>query len=245
MENSRIIIERINDLAKSKDIFNSHVDEFYNKELYTGPSIYFHKKVIEMINNSKNYQELLENNQFIEYLYASLTSWGLHRMDRKVQLEDFCEFKKSIQKNVDSLKNLSIHKLHELDDDTKEKITPRLSSLFRNLKVMKKGRLLIGNSKTLHHLLPNLILPIDQHTLNFFYEEKKEKLSNIKIYREAGGSKEKQEKIFLEIFNGSHLISKKLDLKTVYFERKDKEYFTTSILKLIDNVIIGYVESKM
>ena len=168
-------------------------------------------------------------------------------MDKTARLKNFCEFKNIIQNddNVNLLKKLSIYELNDLNNNAKKEIKPFLSALFRNLKIMKEGRLLIGTSKILHHLLPHLILPIDRHTLNFFYEEEfKKELAKIKIYQKMAASEEEQERTFLEIFNGSYLINKKLDLRTIYLERKDKENFTTSIPKLIDNAIIGYVEDK-
>jgi hypothetical protein len=234
---------RIEKLTKK---FESFVDKYY-KNPFSGPSVYFHGRVLYMIRNTKDYRELLEKeDMFIERIYATLASWGMHRMTKSALLEDFENFKQNIRSNIDTLEKLTKFKLHELDDNDKEKIKPTLSNLFENLEIMKKETKnpevmerpkLVGNSKTLHHLLPDLIPPIDRrHTINFFYKEKFVKEPYIPK------SEEKQKDMFLEVFDGFYLICKKVDrIETIYWKRKNKENFTTSIPKLIDNAIIGYV----
>jgi len=235
---------RIIDLTEK---FNFFVDRYYEIAPFSGPSVYFHRKVVDMIRNSKDYRELLlKNDLFMEYIYATLASWGMHRMDRKASLKDFDGykgFKQSVRDNMDLLEELFRgKKLHELNDADKMKIKPILSDIFENLEVMKSGTKLIGNSKVLHHLLPDLIPPADEsHTLNFFFEEKFKR--NTTIYRKIRESEEKQKAIFLEIFDEFHQICKRVDhIENIYSERKEKENFTTSIPKLIDNAIIGYVK---
>jgi len=220
--------ERIDSLTKDKEIFNLYVEKFYENNPFFGPSVYFHRKVIDLIRQSREYAELLESNLFIEYIYATLASWGMHRMGPKgAKLRTYDEFKQSILSNKDVLIKLSDYKLHKLNVDEKEKIKEDLLGLFSNLKVMQSGANLVGNSKAMHHLLPDLVPPIDrQYTIQFFYGSK------MIGYREEGG-------IFLEIFDNFYLICKRLNLtEGDHLEGKE---FTTSLPKLIDNAIIGYV----
>lgn len=43
----------------------------------------FIKKVIELIRQSADYGGLLNTDSFLEYIYATLASWGMHRMGPK------------------------------------------------------------------------------------------------------------------------------------------------------------------
>ena len=229
----KILQERIDKLTKSRDHFKKYIEQFYKRELkFPHSSNYFHKRVLNMINTSK-FNRLFDNNLFLELVYASLSTWGLDRMDGKARLEKFIKFKESIFKNLDLLINLSQAKLEELNDKEMKKIEQSLTILFENLKVMESKSKLVGVSKALHHILPNLILPMDRkYTLNFFYEEKFRKSVQIR-----GDEKE----IFLEIFKNSHFISRKLNLNW-----KDLiNVRDSSIPKLIDNAIIGFVEFEL
>ena len=72
----------------------------------------------------------------------------------------------------------------------------------------------------LHHLLPDLVPPIDgNYTINFFYGPSVVTTSL---------TREKEEKIFLEIFESFNYISKKLGLTEADY-LNDERGFTTSI----------------
>lgn len=63
--------------------FNLCVKTFYDKKLFSGPSVYFHKKVIELIRQNIDYDKLVEEESFLEYIYATLVSWGMHSSGAK------------------------------------------------------------------------------------------------------------------------------------------------------------------
>ncbi len=131
------------------------------------------------------------------------------------------------------LSKLSGIKLEKLEDNETKRLGQNLTTLFANLKVMESKSKLVGVSKTLHHLLPNLVLPIDRrYTLTFFYEEK---------FRNSVQIRGDEKEILLEIFKNSHFISRKLLLS----EKDLTDIWDTSIPKLIDNAIIGFVELEL
>ncbi|MEM3870956.1 MAG: hypothetical protein QXE05_00100 [Nitrososphaeria archaeon] len=222
------MLERIDSLIKSKEVFKEYIKKYYDRKIdFPHSSCYFHKKVLNMIRESE-YDRLFNDDLFLEFIYATLSAWGLDRMDGGARLVEFNDFKKSVLDNLNLLKELSLIKLNELSDEKKEEVKKRLAILFEKLKVMETKSKLVGVSKALHHLLPDLVPPIDRkYTLNFFYERK----FNPQI---KGNEKE----IFLEIFDYYHLICKKLCEKDL--ERE----WDTSIPKLIDNAIIGFVSEE-
>ena len=90
---------------------------------------------------------------------------------------------------------------------------------------METNSKIVGTSKTLHFILPELVVPIDrEYTLRFFGEK------NL--------ASKNEEKIFVELFDRFYKISQKLKLDEVNFK---KSKFQPSVAKLIDNAIIGYV----
>ncbi|WXG46147.1 MAG: hypothetical protein WED05_05705 [Candidatus Atabeyarchaeum deiterrae] len=226
---TEILQEGIVSLTKSRDVFRSYVKKSHERLTdFPNSSYYFHKKVIDMIRTS-DYDELLSNDLFFEFVYATLSSWGLDRMDGGARLEEFIVFRKCVLDSSDFLRNLCKARLNKLDDKEREETKSKLAVLFDKLGgVMKTESKLVGVSKTMHHLLPDLVPPIDRkHTETFFYG------------RPVNRAQEK--KAFLELFDCFHLICKKLNLS----ERDLEEKWDTSIPKLIDNAIIGYVKEKL
>jgi hypothetical protein len=84
--------ERVEELVRDFETFIEHFD---NTPLFSGPSLYFHKKVISILLKI-GLQEAIEDNSFLEYLYATLASWGLHRMgETNTKLVDFQPFNRT------------------------------------------------------------------------------------------------------------------------------------------------------
>jgi len=59
--------------------FDESLAAFETRTLFTGPSVYFHRKTRRML-DAGSVAECLESESFLETLYATLTPWGLHRM---------------------------------------------------------------------------------------------------------------------------------------------------------------------
>ena len=89
---------------------------------------------------------------------------------------------------------------------------------------MKSGSNLVGNSKVMHHLLPDLIPPIDRsHSLKFFY-------GNMNIAKD-------ETELFIECVENFLKIARSVnDLATFPLTG-----FNTSIPKIIDNAIMGFI----
>lgn len=151
-------------LKKLKDNFDAFVEHFDNTPNFSGPSLYFHQKTINILRNN-SLLAAFENELFFEYLYATLASWGLHKMGKmNAKLVDFDNFKGSITSQRERFLLLGDKRITELSIDTP--IVNQLQKLMENLKISKGKTKLVYNSKTIHHLLPDLMPPIDrQYTL--------------------------------------------------------------------------------
>lgn len=221
--------DRIDDLCKSKENFEKYVTAHYERHLdFPKSSKFFHRKVIEMIRTEK-LADLLHNELFAERIYAALSTWGMDRMDGSARMVDPDKFKDSIQRSSDLILELEGFKLCSLDEATKPEVSDKLSKLFSSISVMESASRLVGTSKTLHHVLPDLVPPIDRaYTLTFVY--------NVKDVPKSSETKK-----FLEVFDIFHYICTRLDLTND--DLKKERGWDTSVPKLIDNAIIGYVET--
>jgi hypothetical protein len=223
--NRHLTQDKVKDLVSN---FNHYLWYFDDNIKFSGPSVYFHKKVIEKIRQVERHEQLFGDNLYFEYIYATLAAWGMHRMgEETARMVCFDEFKESICSSKEQILELSSIRLQAIPDEKFDTVKYKLGSLFNSLSVMESETKLIGNSKALHHLLPDLVPPIDrQHTLRFFY-------GNTNITRE-------EEEIFLELLEKFRGIATHLGNEDFRFEG-----FNTSLPKIIDNAIMGYAMMKL
>ncbi len=211
--------------------FAHYLRKFDDAEKFTGPSVYFHIRTLNRL-ESLGLSAALEDPHFIEYLYATLTAWGLHRMGPKgAKLVDFEPFKMTLSNQKEAIISLQDYRLTQLSEQTLNAIVDELWNILSNLKVSETETQIVAGSKALHHLLPKLMPPIDrEYTIRFFYCKKGVKT----VILPSGG----EEHIFKEIY-------------PFFFEIGSRNYaaifqqigrgFHTSETKVIDNAIMGFV----
>jgi len=65
-------------------------EAYYKAETFRGPDLYFHRRTLEMA-NSHNFE------LYLEFIYATLVSWGMHRMGKGgPKMQSFDVFKRSV-----------------------------------------------------------------------------------------------------------------------------------------------------
>ena len=198
---------------------------FYTKEVFTGPSLYFHGKALDARN-------MADNERYLEYIYATLVSWGMHRMGSGgSKMLAFQEFKNSVDNLKDEIRtaqNINFQNITESDWTALERI-------FKNLKIMRTGTSLVGNSKVMAHMMPNIVPPIDRaYTLRYLKE-------NVKNWHEHEWPLMRNiiEKFFIPVATNNNFTS---NAKNWMKDRK-KYPWDSSPFKIIDNLIIaaGYL----
>ncbi|MGB9854675.1 MAG: hypothetical protein ACPLRY_07740 [Candidatus Bathyarchaeales archaeon] len=223
----RLTVEdRVEELCNN---FESYLVEFDRANPFTGPSIYFHLKTLERLRTIGTLKAL-EDTLFFEYLYATLASWGMHRMGPQgAKLVEFTDFMKTLQSQKEKIVNLQGLKLTHLKEEELNDAINKLWNILSNLKVSSTETQLIACSKALHHILPNLMPPIDrEHTLRFIYG-----------YNPTYDSEEQRFKKTFPLFWKIGNREKSTILRWV------GKGFHTSETKVIDNAIVGYVKTRM
>jgi hypothetical protein len=174
----------------------------------------------------------IKNRCFIDLIWATLDAWNMN--SRSAKLADIEDFKKNLIDNteateaIESLKKYSIEDLSEKNDKSKG-IFEQLKTLFNMLKLTDTDTKLVTFSKTMHFLLPNLIVPIDRkYTLKFF---------ELNI----NNAKDEEFDHFTNIESTFGLFASEVNLDD--FVSKNSKWCKYKT-KIIDNIIIGYVKKE-
>ncbi|MEM5861204.1 MAG: hypothetical protein QXJ20_02315 [Candidatus Aenigmatarchaeota archaeon] len=210
-----------NALKEKVDLLVNEIPELIKKfngwGYRKGPDLYFYKKIMTLVKNKK-LKELIDDTNFIELVYATLTSFDMNA--RGAKMKYFDEFYENVTSCKDQFVSLSEFKLENLSERELEVCKAKLSELFGRLDIMVSKGKIVPRSKLMHFLLPNLVMPIDrQNTLRFFYGSRNE-------FR--------PESKFIEIFESSWNIAKRINL-SIFLDNN----WNQTIPKLIDNAIIA------
>ena len=220
----RNLAPKVREILQHADAYHQR---YYASETFGGPSIHFHRRALGM-------EEKVSDGERLELIYAVLVSWGMHRMGRGgPKMQEFTTFKESvasIKEPINTLRPVLPGKLSPSD-------WPMLEKVFKGIKVMDSGTTIVGNSKVMAHLLPNLVAPVDrQYTLKFLFGRKE--IQN-GLEREWKLMRKIHEQFYYSIANDTGF-----QRKAQAWMIKDSQFpWDTSILKVIDNLVIGSMRS--
>ncbi len=117
--------------------------------------------------NARNssYTNVCNDKEYVELLFATLTAWGMNRSGGGPKLQDFEAFTGSLQdpqfvECLDSLKGIALAGLETIST-VEERVHRAYQWLEENNRILKTDKALVGVAKTLQHLLPELLMPID------------------------------------------------------------------------------------
>ncbi len=199
-----------------------------NETYRTGHDLAFYRELIGMHREYGNIEALLENVEFHRAIYRTLEEWDMNK--RGARLTSFDNLRNSVLIYQESFVELYEYKLYDDIYDEIPTIKRLLERIFCNLKVMESQRRIVGVSKALHFLLPDLIMPIDsKYTMTAFYG-----------YNKYSNSAKKEFVDFWNIIDKTYEIAERLELRP---DDADGELWKLSVPKLIDNAIIGLSNS--
>jgi hypothetical protein len=200
-----------------------------NEHYRFGHDLVLYRKLIESHRKYANLEKLINDDTFLSNLHQTLEKWNMNQ--RGAQLASIGDLKNSVRFLKDHLIKLYQYKLIDGIDNKLNTLKEILEKIFFNIKVMESKRKIVGVSKALHFLLPDLVMPIDgKFTLPAFYG-----------YNKISNTPEKEFTDFWEIFKETIYITELLELTS---SDADGELWNTSVPKLIDNAIIGLYKSE-
>lgn len=223
----------------------TNFQEYYKHSLevlneFGGPSIYFHVQCV------KEQRSNFLSERHIELIYATLASWGMHRMGdprtTKTKLNEYQDFRSSIINFRAELLDFVEIDFSDIDENEHSNIIKNLKKIYSKLKISISDSTIVANSKTLAHILPQLIPPIDrQYTIRFFTQDRHNFYYKNGKYRlfQIPNDIESQFDLFVEI---CQKIKRLFDMVDRSIMEIQLETFNTSYPKIIDNVIMAYVK---
>jgi len=200
---------------------------YYMAEIFSGPSLRFHRRSLDTGIETSFAEHL-------EFIYATLASWGMHRMgpggSKMVSYQVFRKSAETVKDKIFELKNVS---LNSVDSES----WAALKEIFCTIKVMASGTTIVGNSKVMAHLLSNLISPIDrQYTFNFLR-------GNTNLKNDQALEWELMKEFLQEFFYPIATNQSYINLASTWISQQSLYPWDTSILKTIDNLLIGHIRS--
>jgi hypothetical protein len=239
-------IKRMDQLVKELIAdFGHFVEVFDEARRFSGPSLYFHYRTLERLREHRSASDALRDDSFIESLYATLAAWGMHRMGTTgAQMVDFDDFKRSLLSQVSSIKVLEefgsqqvpsdqVTKLSTVPTEEGPTLVQKIWAVIDGLNISRANVKTVIGAKALHHLLPELVPPIDRrYTLRFFLNRMNFPKNEFDAF----------EKIFERLHRIAIACARPIEslLATRTASGEPYGYMRTSATKMIDNAVVGY-----
>ena len=211
----KIVDRQVGELCRN---FGTYLDSFNAEPPFKDPKMLSsHTKTMRLRENLGGVANIIDSDEYLCALHDTIDAW---MGKRKVRLKKYDKFAEAIREYRQDIVDLEQVGLAQIDADIKLK-------LWRIIKKMRlshnKSRTVMG-AKTLHHLLPQLLPPIDRrYTRRFFRYHS----SQFQYYPEGG---------FKRMLSYFAQIAQRVDLASYVGTAP----WATSESKMIDNAIIGY-----
>lgn len=226
---SRSVARREDNIAQLVEGFAEYVQAFEASHAFPGPSLYFHAKAIERRRAHRSAAGLLADDRFLEYVYAVLPAWGMHRMGgQRAKVRDFTDIVDRLRANRSRIEWLWRFRITTLRAAEAADVAATAWEVIADVRVSSSDTQIVAGSKMLHHLLPDLIPPIDrQYTFRFFTGQK----------AVAAGDR----RAFLDWLPRIAEIGFACQRQIIHAMRRGG-FMATGEAKIIDNAIMGFMQ---
>ena len=225
-------------LPMNTEISGRIVELVRDFEIYTGEEMPFgdwawsiHRETVILRKQFSSVENAIHSYDFIvKHVGHTLVAWGMD--GREAKLVPPAEFHSRIK---ECGPRLSSWEPYSTSDLITESLARDLLDTFKTLGLSKTSSQVVTASKVMHHLLPNLVPPIDREYTSRFFTPR-----GLKNVREPNSTTQ-----FLAIAQGLGWIAKSLEEqygKGYLTSLVDRTEYATSESKIIDNAIVGYVK---
>jgi len=161
----------------------------------------------------------LEDESFQKSLYRTLQAWGIG--SRRSVLRPFPEYVKALEAKVTQIQELDGLAIDQADLDV-AKVGRQLAGVVQSLDIVGNKARVVPGSKALHHVLPELVVPIDREYTQRFFEWPNPRFQNA------------PEQCFIEAFSAFVRVARATNP-----EQYVANGWYTSRTKVIDNAVVG------
>jgi hypothetical protein len=180
-----------------------------------------HRATIDRRRSFTSVRDAIENEAFVEDFRQTLYAWGIGK--RASRLVSLPEFRNRLSDCAEELSDFEYLRLDDPELDISLTAT-RLWQLIERLGVVQNVSLIVPGTKTLHHLLPDLVPPMDRAWTGAFF-----------LWSMAAPEYERS--TFIRTFSSFAKIAQAADPSNYVGEK-----WRTSLTKVLDNAIIGYCQ---
>jgi hypothetical protein len=202
--------------------FEECIRRFSSRPPFVKPGQYdLHRDTIALRRSFPSVAQALDDETFLQCLYRTVSAWGIG--SRGSVLVGYTEFSDAIRANKADITALDGLRIDHPQLSLRA-VTAQLWRLTSSLAIVRNDAILVPCSKALHHILPELVVPIDRAYTGRFFNFHPPYFQ----YR--------QEAIFSEAFCRLRQIATAIDL-----DQYIGSGWNTSRTKVLDNAIVGFV----
>lgn len=213
-------------IRKDRETFFFYVREC-NRLYRSGHDRDIYREIISLHREAGEANQVFSNDILFALIHEALVAWNMN--ERGARLVNVSCLRDSARKLRDYLLEAYEYKMYRANGRLSEDATFLLEKIFLALHVMDNKRRLVGVSKAMHFLLPDLVMPIDnQYTLTFFSGRHWNSDVPSKAFE-----------AFLHIHRKAFRLVHELGISAA---DATGEEWNTSVPKLIDNAIIGFLK---
>jgi hypothetical protein len=211
------IARRVDDLTSH---FSTYLDIFRRENRFTDAQLQSHLRTTALRRQFGNVRDAIGSEEFLGTLRQTLESWGMN--SRAARLADATSFAEAVRKQQQDIASLEDERLDGCSADVMV-LTNRLWAIIDALGITRTQSRLVAGTKALHHLLPELVPPMDRAYTVVFLGWTPEGLQGreVQFFRKA----------FPLFANIARAIRPQ--------QYVDVEW-NSSMTKVIDNAIVGY-----
>jgi hypothetical protein len=219
-----LIDKRIDKLASA---FGHYVHVHDEQVPFTSEQLAAHRACIALRQRAGSVRAAVSDDHFVHTLRRTLRAWGIGvRASRLVSDQGFTAALHAALPRLEALEPLAIDASNLPED-----ITGRLWLLIDSLGVVENKAKIVAGTKTLHHLLPDLVVPMDRAWTGTFFQ------FHLPEWQDPGS----QRRIFQLAYSQFAAVARRV---------QPEQYVTgqgwrTSRSKVIDNALIGYCKAQL
>lgn len=217
-----VVAARVRDLV---DGFDHYLAVYDAQPAFRPSQLASHRQTIQLRRLAGSAAAAAADPQFVASLYSTLRGWGLGI--RASVLVPEPAFAAALLAAIPALSELDDLRID--DHDLPVGAVDQIWRLISGLKVTANQAKIVAGTKTLHHLLPDLVPPIDREWTGLFFGYQPPRFQNY------------QQSLFTSMFATFRDIALQVDLAS----RVNGLGWRTSTSKLLDNAAIGYCQARL
>jgi len=216
-------------LDRLEHAFPEYLQAFSASPPFNDSQLEHHRRTIDLLGGFANAADAARNERFADSLAATLKSWDVGAERHSQSLVPPPQFREQLRSNSLAVAELEHLRIDDPSLDV-ERASRRIWLIIKGLDIVRYkdqpvGRKVVSGTKALHHLLPNLVLPMDnEYTATFFG------------WNDFGSRPEQR---FRSVFRRVATIA-----RTVSPQSYVGEGWNSSMSKVLDNAIVGFCLSE-